>query len=155
MRVMNQDRVKKYFNALQSAKNDIEQNTFVSNSWFLKFKIAGTTMGTLKNLGIVKNLGGHKVPFYEWNSKIPVTMLLAKKVILENNKQHIAYKDRKSNYKDAKSNTPQKPVAKPIVKRALKQILPIVDKTKIDRFTNQEPKHNQVGLIRRFLKWIY
>jgi len=148
MKQIKQELVKKYFNALQSAKNDIELNIFVASSWESKFKISNLTRTTLKNLGVYKNLGSSKVPFYEWNSKIPVTMLLAKKVILENNKKQIAYKYRKS-------NIPQKPIAKPIVKRAPKQILPIVDKTKIDRFTNRTPKPNQVGLIRRFLKWIY
>ena len=136
MNKTSQERIKKYFNALQSAKNDIELNTFDVRSWESKFKICHMTRTTLRNLGVYKNLGSTKSPFYEWNSKIPVTMLLAKKVILENNKQRRAYKD-------TKSNIPQKPIAKPIVKQLPKQIVKPIQDT------------NQVGLIRRFLKWIY
>jgi hypothetical protein len=137
MRVMNQDRVKKYFNALQVAKNRIELNNFSPTNWESEFKLSHRTRGTLGNLGIVKNLGSNKVPFYEWNSKIPVTMLLAKKVLLENNKIQTIY------FKNFKSNIPQKPIAKPIVKQLPKQIAKPIQVT------------NQVGLIRRFLKWIY
>jgi len=112
----------KYFNALKEAKNDIELNTFDVRLWKLKFKLASVTNVTLKNLGIIKNLGTKRYPSFEWNSKIPVTMLLAKKVILENNKQRMAYKD-------AKSNTPLKPIAKPIAK-------PIVNSGPVIRFFN-------------------
>jgi len=141
----------KYFNALKEAKIAIELNNFSPTNWESNFKLSARTSSTLKKLGIIKNLGTNRYPSFEWNNKIPVTMLLAKKVISENNNSQNIYLENRI------LNKLQEPItiAKPIVKRASKQILPIVDKTKIDRFTNQEPKHNQVGLIRRFLKWIY
>ena len=143
----------KYFNALKSAKNDIELNNFIPTNWESNFKLSARTMATLRNLGIIKNLGTRRNSHYEWNNKIPVTMLLAKKVISENNNRQNAYIENRI------LNKLQEPIVKTIAKRTPKQILPLVDKTKIDRFTKQIAKPiqvtNQVGLIRRFFRWIY
>jgi hypothetical protein len=129
----------KYFNALKEAKIAIELNNFSPTNWESNFKLSARTSSTLKKLGIIKNLGTNRYPSFEWNSKIPVTMLLAKKIISENNNSQNIYLENRI------LNKLQEPVviAKPIVKQSPKQIVKPIQDT------------NQVGLIRRFLKWIY
>ena len=94
-------------------------------------------MASLKNLGIVNNLNGStRKPSYEWNNRIPITMLLAKKVLLENAKIQAIY------IKNTELNKSKKRVVKPIVKQIVKPI-------------QVTKKVSDVGLIRKFLRWIY
>ena len=139
-RVVNQTITKKYFEALKVAKSEIESNDFTLKQWESRFKICDRTMTTLKNLGVVKNLSYGKSTIYEWNNKIPVSILLAKKVILENRRLQSGYK------KNMTLNKSKKPVVKPIIKPIVKQVVKPIQVTK---------KVSDVGLIRKFLRWIY
>jgi hypothetical protein len=144
-RVISQRMTKKYFDALKVAKAEIESNVFVQVEWLTKFKLSHRTKTTLKDLGIVKNLSDNrKRPIYEWNNRIPVTMLLAKKIILENHTTQYGH------IKNTELNKLNKPVVKKIVKQSsrptTKQIVKPIQVTK---------KVSDVGLIRKFLRWIY
>lgn len=136
MRQNNQITANKYFNALKAAKNDVDSNVFNAKEWEINFKLSARTMTTLRNLGIIKNLGTRNSPSYEWNNKIPVTLLLAKKVILENNKRQNEYLENRI------LNIPQKPMVKFNTKQVIKPI-------------QVAKKVSDVGLIRKFLRWIY
>ena len=136
MRQNNQITANKYFNALKAAKNDVDSNVFNAKEWEINFKLSARTMTTLRNLGIIKNLGTRNSPSYEWNNKIPVTLLLAKKVILENNKRQNEYLENRI------LNIPQKPMVKFNTKQVAKPI-------------QVAKKVSDVGLIRKFLRWIY
>ena len=172
-RVVSQRMTKKYFDALKVAKAEIESNVFVQVDWLTRFKLSHRTKTTLKNLGIVKNLSDNrKSPIYEWNNRIPVTMLLAKKIILEN---HII---QYGHIEKSTSNKSQKPLVKkgnlgwstkstkPTDKRKLTQseILEAYDSLKpitrpkvkqVLEYTQVAKKVSDVGLIRKFLRWIY
>ena len=139
-RVVNQTITKKYFEALKVAKSEIESNDFTLKQWESRFKICDRTMTTLKNLGVVKNLSYGKSTIYEWNNKIPVSILLAKKVILENRRLQSGYK------KNMTLNKSKKQVVKPITKPTVKQVVKPIQVAK---------KVSDVGLIRKFLRWIY
>lgn len=139
-RVVNQTITKKYFEALKVAKSEIESNDFTLKQWESRFKICDRTMTTLKNLGVVKNLSYGKSTIYEWNNKIPVSILLAKKVILENRRLQSGYK------KNMTLNKSKKQVVKPITKPIAKQVVKPIQVAK---------KVSDVGLIRKFLRWIY
>ena len=137
------------------------------------FKTSNRTITTLKKLGIIKNLNNSRSnPSYEWNKKIPVTMMLAKKVILENRKLQNKYTE------NMKSNKSKKPLVKkgnlgwstkstkPTDKRKLTQseILEAYDSLKsitkpivkqVVKPIQVAKKVSDVGLIRKFLRWIY
>ena len=136
-RVVSERMTKKYFDALKVAKNEIESDVFITKQWESRFKISHRTMTTLKNLGIINNLSGStRKPSYEWNNRIPITMLLAKKVLLENAKIQAIY------IKNTELNKSKKRVVKPIAKQIVKPI-------------QVTKKVSDVGLIRKFLRWIY
>ena len=140
-RAVSQNITKKYFDALKVAKEEIESDVFILKQWESKFKISHRTMTTLRNLGIIKNLSiSRKKPSYEWNNRIPITMLLAKKVVLENAKIQAIY------IKKTALNKSQKPLIKLVSKQILKPVV---------RHTQVAKKVSDVGLIRKFLRWIY
>ena len=140
-RVVNQTITKKYFDALKVAKAEIESNVFITKQWESKFKISDRTISTLKDLGIVKCLSNNwRSPNYEWNNKIPVSVLLAKKVILENRRLQAKSREK------MKLNKSKKPLIKSVVKPITKQVVKPIQVAK---------KVSDVGLIRKFLRWIY
>ena len=129
----------KYYNVLVKLNKEIENNPNFRLTRFLYANKVPSRLGTsVQRLGIVKGYGHGQGKAYEWNDKIPVTMLLAKRVITECNKiQQVEQRGRKPNPK--------------------KHTLPKVDKEKIERFNKvvkTEPKQ-QIGLIRKFLRWVY
>ncbi len=144
-RVVSQKITKKYFEALKVAKDEIESNVFILKQWESKFKMSHRTMTTLKNLNIIKDLSiSRKKPSYEWNSRIPITMLLAKKVVLENAKIRAVYIKKLALNKSKKPAV--KEVVKPITRPKVKQVVKPIQVAK---------KVSDVGLIRKFLRWIY
>ena len=173
-RVISQRITKKYFDALKVAKAEMESNVFIRRQWEAKFKLSHRAMTTLKDLGIVKNLNprNRKNASYEWNNKIPVSMLLVKKLILEGRRLQNEY------IENTTLNKSQKPLVKkgnlgwstkstkPTDKRKLTQseILEAYDSLKsITKPTVKQAvkpiqvakKVSDVGLIRKFLRWIY
>jgi hypothetical protein len=128
--------VKKYFNALNELKCLIESGKAVSIDAFERdWCLSSRTNKSLKTLGVIKIIsGGGRTPrTYSWNDRIPVTVLLAKKVIKQN---------RVYQYGDM-SNSRAKATTKSPVKRSTPNQYQTYNKV------------NDVGLIRRFLRWIY
>ena len=173
-RVISEKMAKKYFDALKVAKVEMESNVFIRRQWQSKFKLNHRAMTTLQNLGIVKNLNprNRKNASYEWNNKIPVSMLLVKKLILEDRRLQTEY------IENLTLNKSQKPLVKkgnlgwstkstkPTDKRKLTQseILEAYDSLKpitrpkvkqVLEYTQVAKKVSDVGLIRKFLRWIY
>jgi hypothetical protein len=144
-RAVEKETIVKYFNALNEIKQEIESGEFVSMDISeRRLKLSNRTCQTLQNLKVIKRQGGRRFPSYIWNDKIPVTMLLAKKVILENRKIQYTYKS--------------KPVTiKPVDGRKLNGGARLNSgRLKSTPIKIESPKKvSDVGLIRRFLRWIY
>jgi hypothetical protein len=142
--------VKKYFNALTVLKHQFDEGSLNSIREFEKeFRISNRTYRTLVELNIIsKNGSGHET-YYSWNDKIPVTMLLAKKVLTKNNEINSYYKDRNKSKKIEASQTLVK--KKGGARIGAGRPKAIVSKLVKKEVTNTK----QVGLIRKFLRWIY
>ena len=142
--------VKKYFNALQALKVQFENGTLNSIRDFEKeFKISNRTYRTLIKLNIIIKIESGMEFYYKWNDKIPVTMLLAQKVLSTNNEVNSIY--RKGNATEKVKSKPNKQNV-----RGGARIGTGRPKTKSNPMQYQAPKKvSDVGLIRRFLRWIY
>ena len=127
--------VKKYFNALKYLKSQFDDGSLNSIRDFeKKFKISNRTYRTLLKLNVITKHDTFEGGFYQWNNKIPVTMLLAQKVVTTNNEVNVLYKDKNQKQKTKAIFSSQKPV--PIKIEPPKKV-------------------HDVGLIRRFFRWIY
>ena len=136
----------KYFRLFIDLKSEIQVNKlFVLTRFLEKNRVSTRVATSLIRLGVIKIHGRGYDKTYEWNDKIPVTMVLVKKIIKDCNTMQKSY--------GIKNNT----------KTIKKTTLPKVDKNKIERFNKvvkQEPTikavpTQQIGLIRKFLRWIY
>jgi len=143
MKTIRKTTEEKYHQVLIKLKQEIEINPSFRLTRFLYANKMPSRFGTaVQSLGVVKGYGGGYGKVYEWNDKIPVTILLTRRVIKECNKiQQVNQRGRE----------------------VKKITLPKVDKTRIEKFNKvvkQEPTikevpTQQIGLIRKFFRWIY
>jgi hypothetical protein len=127
--------VKKYFNALKYLKSQFDDGSLNSIRDFeKKFKISNRTYRTLLKLNVITKHDSFEGSFYQWNNKIPVTMLLAQKVVTTNNEVNALYMNKKPKQKNKAIFSNQ--ISTPIKIESPKKV-------------------SDVGLIRRFFRWIY
>lgn len=135
--------ITKYFNALVKLKKEIEEGRLNSMREFQKeLQLSCRTSKTLIDYNVIIKHGSTKYTYYTWNDKIPVTMLLAKKVLITNNKVKNSYLNNKPSTLVKKKGGARIGAGRPKA---------IVTKLVKKEVTNTK----QVGLIRKFLRWIY
>ena len=138
----------KYYNFLFNLKTELENKENVSIYNFCRLhSVSGAFLPFLrKNKVIFKDTNGN----YNWNEKIPVTNLLVQKFrsyICEKNKMERSKINNKIYNADSK-----------IVKDKTKLIK---QRSKVHNIGNEDTKviysvqKQEIGLIRKFLKWIY
>jgi hypothetical protein len=131
----------KYYNFFLDLKCELDNKENVSITNFIKKHKVSAQIGTflIKNNVIFKDTNG----YYNWNEKIPVTNLLIKKF------RAFVFSSRKkitslNNSKDVKYEP-----------KLIKQ------RSKMNNIGKEETKviyslqKQEIGLIRKFLKWIY
>jgi uncharacterized protein YajQ (UPF0234 family) len=142
MRKTSKSTEQKYFNALIELKNGIENNENFKITEFLREKnLSNGLSRSLQSLGIIKNLSYGKHSRFQWNEKIPVTMILTKRVMKECNDIH---KETLSKSKNNASNL------------EAQKIETVKTKTVRRRKKIQEVESvKQIGIIRKFFRWLY
>lgn len=137
--------IEKYFNALKYLKEKLDNNEkYNLSNWVSDFGLRAKSVQTVQNLSIIKNIGKLKGPNvrYVWNDRIPVSIKLARTLIIEMRKEH-------NEYIRHWRETGKVEMIKPTVKKVSKQInIPIKE-------MSTTVKNNEIGLIRKFWKWIY
>jgi hypothetical protein len=136
MKTTSKKTIEKYEAALHLLKQaiqngDIENGKNSVTNIVLTHKLGKSTSTALKKLGIISGYR-HNVL---WNDKIPVTFMLAKKVALTSNELN----SKGSKVRVTKMRTKQKEAVR-------------ISNKDVSYTHNYRPK---VGLIRRFLRWIY
>ncbi len=108
MKIRSKATYNKYYNFLLELKSRIDdKREYIVLADICKEYSVGTQITTiLINSGVV-----HKIEHgqYEWNKKIPVSMILVKKMIEKHNQK---YKEQRENNKDRLINAPQKQLSK-------------------------------------------
>lgn len=129
--------IAKYYDFLQIVKLRIDKKENIYTQQISKeFNVSASILCVLKEMGIIKPLGYN---VYEWNNKIPLTITLVKKII-----QTINEKAKVSRNKTGMAQTP---LPKP--PRNKKRRTP-----KVEVHINDKQK-NELGVIRKFFKWLW
>jgi hypothetical protein len=140
MRNINHNKTSEWILNLQEIKEILENNNLTKITTLIRSKLkANEWHGFLINNKIIVKENG----FYRWNEKIPLSFKIVEKY---RKLQHEKNKTKKL-IANKKYTMPQTPLPKP----------PKVTKTrtpKIEFQVNNEPK-NELGVIRRFLKWLW
>lgn len=140
MRKINHNKTAEWMLNLQEIKEILENNNLTKITTLIRSKFkANEWHGFLVNNNIIVKQNG----FYKWNEKIPVSF----KIIEKYRKiQHEKNKTKKL-ISNKKYNMPQTPLPKPPKNRKTRM-------PKIEFQVNNKPK-SELGVIRRFLKWLW
>ena len=140
MRKINHNKTSEWMLTLQEIQEILENNNLTKITTLIRSKFkANEWHGFLVNNNIIVKQNG----FYKWNEKIPLSFKIVEKY---RKIQHEKNKTKKL-IANKKYIMPQTPLPKP----------PKVTKTrksKIEFQVNDKPK-NELGVIRRFLKWLW
>ena len=124
----------KYLKSLNDIKDMLDKNNYDALSKVFRSKKMSTNwIGVLINNNIIYR---NQLGYYKWNDKIPVSYKVIEK-----------YKDHNYKVRDIRINKlKQQPTLfdKPKTSKTRNVLFPIKDKPK-----------EQIGLIRKFLRWIY
>lgn len=127
--------IKKQFDDLVYLKDKLDTyENYPLQYWKQERGVSSTTLLTVKKLGIVNNVGGNiRNARWAWNDKIPVTTKLATTVISETRKAQNDYK----------------------ISSAKKDKIVVPAKVELKQRDNEDAEQTNVGIIRRFFRWIY
>lgn len=130
-----------WIKSLNKIKSELNEKNYDSLTKVVRSeKINDLWQGFLRKNNVVIQING----FYKWNEKIPISIKLIEKF-----REYQTLKNKKNNNKQQPNlfNMPQTPLPKP----------PKVRKTRVPKIEfqiNDKPK-SELGVIRRFLKWLW
>lgn len=151
-----QETRKRYFDFLIDLKKQLDLGNVISiTSLIRQHKLSNTASQVLFKLQIVHKT--NRRSRYVWNEKIPVTQRLANTFLEKTNEINMTC--TKKSLAKKRIETPleikkQDPIKRKYKTRAITvKSNPITKSAKVNNTTQLTP--NKVGLIRRFLRWIY
>jgi len=149
MKTKNQDTNVKYYNFLVALKKKIDNQEIVLTDVLCEeHRVSKQLPSQLKKLNVLHG----RCNSLKWNEKIPPSLTLAKKIRKNINEHHaVLRQSQKKRYNVAVSDNcktlfdmPHIPVQKPSIK----------SKPKVKVKVLNNPK-SELGIIRKFLKWLW
>jgi aspartate-semialdehyde dehydrogenase len=140
---------KKYYNCLEDLKKELDTKNISSITVFMREKKVNQFLSTFLRKNNIIYIDGNG--FYKWNSKIPVSMNL----INAYRKQYKLISDKHNDSRKIIINNNQPELNFDEVNEPIKTTKTQTRKLKVQRQVNTPNQQNKLGIIRRFLKWLW